>query len=147
LTSIEAWPLAAAIRSSIWAYPILEVVHFSAFAALVGSLLTLELRVFGAQRAIALLPLGRLAARIALVAFAFAAASGVLMFTSRATELALHPAFLAKLGLIGIAGANATLFHLRRSLVQHDRFARFQAGLSLLLWFAVITAGRLIAYL
>jgi hypothetical protein len=34
---VEAWPLAEAIRRSVWAYPILEAVHIAAFATLVGS--------------------------------------------------------------------------------------------------------------
>jgi hypothetical protein len=145
--AVEAWPLAAAIRRSAWAYPVLETVHIAAFASLVGSLLLLELRVFGAQPALPLPALGRLAARTALVAFAVAAPSGALLFASDAAHIAANPAFRTKLVLILMAGVNALVFHLRHSLRRHDAVARAQAACSLVLWFCVIAAGRAIAYL
>lgn len=143
---VEAWPLAAAVRRSVWAYPVLETLHIAAFASMVGSLLLLELRVFGAQPTIALGALGRLAVRVALVGFFIALAAGVLMFVSSAAETAANPAFQAKLALILMAGINALVFHARDGLRRHDGVARWQAGISLALWFAVIGAGRMIAY-
>jgi hypothetical protein len=147
IAAIEsAWP-ATAIRTSVWAYPILEMVHIGSFAALFGGLLLLELRVFGAAADIALRPLTRLAVRTALAAFALAAGSGALLWVSNAVEFTAHPAFQAKLGLIGMAGINAAVFHWRDGVGRHDHIARAQAALSLLLWAGVICAGRLIAYL
>lgn len=145
--AVEALALAEFVRRSVWAYPALEVVHLGGLAALVGALLVLELRVFGLQPALPLLPLGRLAVRVAMVGFAVAAGSGSLLFAARATELAVHPAFQLKLAGIGLALANAAVFHLRGSLLRHDGVARLQAALSLGLWFGVIAAGRLIGYL
>jgi hypothetical protein len=144
---IEAWPLAEVVRRSVWAYPVLESVHIAAFAALVGSLLLLELRVFGVQRALPLPAFARLAVRTSLAAFALAAASGSLLFISAASELAANPAFRLKLVLILMAGVNALVFHARDSLRRQDRWARWQAGASLLIWLAVIAAGRMIAYI
>lgn len=143
---IEAWPLAGLVRRSVWAYPVLESVHIAAFATLVGSLLLLELRVFGVQPALPLPAFAWLAVRTALVAFALAAASGSLLFISAATELAANPAFRLKLVLILMAGVNALVFHARDSLRRQDQMARWQAGASLLIWLAVIAAGRMIAY-
>lgn len=144
--AVEAWPLAAAIRRSAWAYPVIETAHIGAFAALVGALLLLELRVFGAQPALPLEPLGRLAVRTAVAAFAVALPTGLLLFASDAAHIAANPAFRLKLVLILMAGANALVFHRRHSLRRHDAVARAQAALSLVLWFAVIAAGRAIAY-
>lgn len=146
LSLIEAWPLAEVVRRSVWAYPVLESVHIAAFAALVGSLLLLELRVFGVQRALPLPAFARLAVRTALAAFVLAGASGSLLFISAATELAANPSFRIKLVLILMAGVNALVFHARDSVRRQDRLARWQAGASLLIWFAVIAAGRMIAY-
>lgn len=143
---IEAWPLAEGVRRSVWAYPVLESVHIAALAAVVGSLLLLELRVFGVQRALPLPAFAQLAVRTALVAFALAAASGSLLFISAATEFAANPAFRLKLVLLLMAGVNALVFHARNSLRRQDRWARWQAGASLLIWLAVIAAGRMIAY-
>ena len=147
LAAIENLALAEAIRRSLWAYPLLEIVHIASFGVLLGSLLLFELRVFGAARAIEPALLARLALRCALIAFAGAAASGALLFISGAGEFAAHPAFRVKLVLITIAGANAAVFHLRDGVRRHDGVARAQAAASLLLWLLVLTAGRLIAYL
>jgi hypothetical protein len=144
---IEGWPLAEAIRRSVWAYPILEAVHIAAFATLVGSLMVLELRVFGAQPSISHMALGRLVLRIAVPALMMAALAGALLFVSDASQVAANPAFRVKLVLILMALANAVVFHARDSLRRHDRIARWQAGLSIALWLGVITAGRMIAYL
>ncbi len=124
----------------------LETLHIAALATLVGSLLVLELRVFGAQPTLSLTALGRLAVRTALTGFALAVLSGSLLFLSDAIEIAANPAFRVKLVLILMAGGNALVFHARDSLRRHDGVARLQAGLSLALWFGVIAAGRLIAY-
>jgi hypothetical protein len=147
LAALEATALAEAIRRSVWAYPLLETVHIASIGALVGSVLLLELRVFGLGREIGVVPLARLVLRTALAGFACAVASGSLLFVSAATEVAANPAFQAKLVLILIAGLNAVVFHARGGLRGRDTLARLQAAASLLLWLSVLAAGRLIAYL
>lgn len=146
IAQIEGSALAAAIRAAPWAYPALEALHIAALATLFGSLLVLELRVFGAGRDLPLAALARLASRTALAGFLVAAVSGGLMWSSDAAALSANPAFLAKLALITLAGLNAALFHLRGSPDRADAAARLQAGASLALWTAAIAAGRLIAY-
>lgn len=146
LAAIETWPLSEAIRRSIWAYPALETIHIAAFAAVFGSLMVLEMRVFGAAPAVPLSPLARLSVPIALVSFAVAAAAGLLMLISNATEIFSNQAFQIKLGLIATAGANAWWFHRRGSLVRHDWVSKVQSLLSIVLWIGVIACGRLIAY-
>ena len=147
LAALEATFLAEAIRRSVWAYPLLETVHIASIGALVGSVLLLELRVFGLGREIGVVPLARLVLRTALASFVCAVASGSLLFVSAATEVAANPAFRAKLVLILIAGLNAVVFHARGGLRGRDTLARLQAAASLLLWLSVLAAGRLIAYL
>lgn len=147
LAALEASLLAEGIRRSVWAYPLLETIHIASFGALIGSLLLLELRVFGAARSLDAWALARLAVPTALVAFVAAATSGSLLFISAASEFAAHPAFRVKLVLILIAGLNALVFHLRDGVRHHDPLARLQAAASLLLWLSVLAAGRLIAYL
>jgi len=144
---LETSRIAEAMRESVWAYPLLETVHIASFAALIGSVLLFELRVFGVARAVGVVPLARLALRTAIIAFVCAAISGVLLFIPSAQELAAHPAFLAKLVLILVVGLNAAVFHLRGGVRGHDALARLQAMASLVLLLAVLAAGRLIAYL
>lgn len=139
-------PLAVAIRESVWAFPLLEIVHIAAFAAMIGSVLTVELRVFGLRRALPLDELGKLGAAIGVTAFAVIVASGSLLFLSDAAGYIGNRAFVVKLGLITVAAINMLVFHARGSLARPDGIARAQAALSLLLWLGVIAAGRMIAY-
>jgi len=147
LAAVEASALAEAIRRSLWAYPLLETIHIASIGVLLGSLLLLELRIFGLGREIAVVALARLSARTALAAFAAAATSGSLLFISAASEMAAHPAFRVKLVLIVSAGGNALVFHARDGLRGNGALARLQTASSLLLWLSVLAAGRLIAYL
>jgi hypothetical protein len=146
LIAIESWPLSEAIRRSVWAYPALETIHIVSFAAVFGSLMVLELRVFGAGSAVPLSPLARLSVPIALTSFAIAAAAGLLMLISSASEIVTNQAFQMKVALILMAGINAWWFHRRGSLVLHDGVAKAQSLLSIILWVGVIAGGRLIAY-
>jgi len=146
IAQIDGSALADAVRTSAWAYPVLEAVHLCSLAALFGGLLVLDLRLFGAGREVGLRPLARLSTRVAAGGFLGAAGSGALLWVSDAVALSENPAFLAKLALITVAGVNAALFHLRGSVRRHDRIAHLQAGVSLALWIGVIFAGRLIAY-
>ncbi|MEO7549299.1 MAG: hypothetical protein ABIT82_12805, partial [Ramlibacter sp.] len=77
----------AALRSLSWAYPMLEVVHITGIALLLGNLVLLELRVFGRGAAIPLEPLARLSLGVAGTGFALAAASGLMMFSTNPAEL------------------------------------------------------------
>jgi hypothetical protein len=146
IDALSRLPLAVAIRESAWAFPLLEIVHIAAIASMVGSVLTVEMRVFGLRRSLPLEELGRLGAVIAVTAFAVAVASGSLLFASDAAGYVANRAFVAKLGLILAAGINMLVFHARGSLAEPDAIAKVQAALSLLLWLGVIAAGRLIAY-
>lgn len=137
----------APLRTHTWAYPALEVVHIVGIALLLGNLVLLELRVWGRGRALPVADLARLTLALALGGFALAAASGLVMFATQAGELLTNRAFVLKMGLLMAAGTNAAVFHARASLVKLDATARLQTGLSLLIWLAVISCGRWIAYL
>jgi len=134
------------LRESVWAYPAFEIAHLAGVAALLGSLLLVELRVFGVGGALAPRALARLALPVALGGFALAAVTGLAMFASQPLELLPNAAFQAKMLLVFLAGANAAAFHLRGSLERGDTLAKGQAAASLALWLAVLACGRLIAY-
>ncbi len=128
------------------AYPALEVAHITGIALLLGSLVLLELRVWGAGREIPVAALARLALALSLGGFALAAASGLVMFAAHPGEMLANRAFLIKLGLLTLAGTNAAAFHARGGLHKADAMARAQTVLSLGLWLGVIICGRWIAY-
>ena len=137
----------SALVSHPWAYPALEIAHIFGIALLVGNLVLLELRVFGRGAALPVAPLARLSLGLALAGVSLAAASGLLMFATRPGELLANRAFTLKMLLLLAAACNAAMFHARGSLVLLDGIARAQMVLSTVIWLAVITCGRWIAYL
>lgn len=144
--STPSLSLAEFVRTSPWAYPSLEVVHLVGLGLVFGSLWLVEVRLLGLGRRV---PVGDLAASAlpwTLAGFALSLLSGLLLFASRAVEFIGNPAFLAKMGLIALAGVNAALLHTRGPLDPSRAGTRLQAAASLLLWVAVIACGRWIAY-
>lgn len=137
----------AALRSHLWAYPALEIVHICGIALLLGNLVLLEMRVFGLGAALPVKALARLSLGLAAVGFSIAAASGLLMFASQPAELLANRAFTLKMLLLLTAACNAGWFHGRASLNRLDLVARVQMVFSTLIWLAVVACGRWIAYL
>jgi hypothetical protein len=143
------------MRHSLWTYPVVEVVHISGFAILVGAVVLFDLRLLGFSRTVSVRSLERHLLPWAWAAFLLIVPSGLAMLSAHATEFADNPAFRVKLALIAFAGLNALLFHngVYRSVSAWDQHqptptaAKASALLSLMTWFGVITCGRLIAYL
>jgi hypothetical protein len=134
------------IAAHPWLYPLLSAFHVVGIAMLLGSLLLLELRVWGLGAALPVQPLARLALPVTLAGFGLVAFTGLGMFISQPAELLANRVFLAKMVLVMFAGLNAALFHSRGGLEKLDAFARVQTLLSLGLWLAVIICGRWIAF-
>jgi hypothetical protein len=155
LAWLAATPLAGAMRSAPWAYPVAEIVHIAGFSVLVGSVVLFDLRVLGCAPGLPVAELGRHLLRWALASTLLVVPAGLLLFAAHPVELAANPAFPLKLALIAAAGLNALVFHLLpyRTVAHWDRArtappaARLGAALSILLWLGVISCGRLLAYL
>lgn len=137
------WPW---IASHPYAYPALEVVHIVGIALLLGSLVVLDLRVWGLAAEVPLRPLARLSLRVTLVGFGLLVCSGLTMFAAQPAELLSNRSFVIKLVLVQLAGLNAAWFHARDSLARCDALARTQTVLSTGLWLGAIICGRWIAY-
>ncbi len=135
-----------ALASHPWAYPALEAAHIAGIALLVGNLVLLELRVWGAVPELPLRPLARLSLTVALAGFVLVALTGMAMFSAQPGDLLANRAFVIKMALVALAGLNAALFHARDGLARLDGLARAQTALSLGLWLGVIICGRWIAY-
>ena len=154
LAWLEATQLAAAMRGSVWMYPIVEIVHIVGFAILVGSVAMFDLRVLGFARSLPVKALGRHLLPWAVAALALIVPAGLLMFSAHPHELAANKVFQLKLALIVAAGLNAALFHAgsyRGAINWNDGApaplaAKAHAAASLLIWIAVISCGRLLAY-
>ena len=142
LGSLEQLALIKALKTSFFAYPIVNALHILAIGALVSSVVMMDLRVMGVIRSVDEKPFVRLLRRVALGAFALAVLTGALMFAVRATEYAAMPLFWFKLGLIAVAGLNFVAF----SLLRGQGTKRVLAGVSIVLWPAVLLAGRFLGF-
>jgi hypothetical protein len=151
MQALHNWPFAVWLRTSPVAYPALEVVHIMGFALLFGTLWLVDMRLLGVRAfGLAQFEAGALAKAAlpwTLLGFAVTLTAGSLMFISRASEFISNPAFVLKMSLLFAAGTNAALLHSRGALNPENGGTRVQAALSILLWLAVITCGRWIAYL
>lgn len=136
----------ASLQTSTWAYPALEVGHLFGVTLLLGNLVLLELRIFGLGAALPVQVLARLSLTLAAAGFGLAAATGLLMFGTQPSELLANRVFTLKMLLLLLAACNAGWFHGRGSLHKLDTLARVQMALSTLIWLAVLTCGRWIAY-
>lgn len=130
-----------------YAYPLLEVIHLTGIALVFGNLALIELRVLGLGSSLAACQLARLGLTLVGVGFGLCLVTGLLMFATQPLELLGNRAFTLKMGLLVLAAGNAAWFHARGSLHKLDRLARVLATVSVLIWLAVIAAGRWIAYI
>jgi hypothetical protein len=154
LVWLELSGLGEAMRRSAWMYPIVETLHIIGFVVLVGAVVMFDLRVLGFGRGLAVTALARHLLRWSWAGLALVVPAGLMMFAAHATEFATNPAFQLKLALLATAAANAAFFHLGpyRTVRSWDgsaqvpATARAAAALSIAVWIAVITCGRLIAY-
>jgi hypothetical protein len=87
-------------------------------------------------------------------AFGVQLITGFLLFSSEAVKLYDNPAFRLKLLLIALAGVQAVIFQSTayRNLAAWDERgvlpvgAKFAGAFSLLLWIAIVAAGRFIGF-
>ncbi len=154
LNALQEGSFAAAMRDSIWLYPLVETIHIFGFAILVGSIVMFDLRVLGISKRISVRLLARHLLPWSLAALLLIVPTGTLMFASDAVELVGNRAFVSKMMLLMLAATNAAAFHVGsfRNVERWDQGtaappgARLHALASILIWAGVITCGRMIAY-
>lgn len=134
----------------VWAsdaYPTINTLHLLGLVMLVGGIGVVDLRTMGLWRALPLPALSRALTPVAIAGLAIMATTGVLLFASDGAALAQSDTFRTKLLLIAAALANAVAYRIlwRRSTTPPVG-ARIMAGVSLILWLAVGTWGRMVAY-
>jgi hypothetical protein len=155
-TWLAATPLSQTIQTVEWIIPAVQTVHILAVAAVMSSVLMINLRLIG---------LGARDQTIAAVAKRFLPfiwwplpvllATGATLIIAEPTRALENPVFVLKMGLL-LAAAGITLacqIPLQRNAVFWDlssgrrRAARLIASVSLPLWVAIVFAGRWIAYI
>jgi hypothetical protein len=152
LQAVEGLRPATALRTSFVAYPLVNALHILSLGVLVTLTGLIDLRVLGWLSRFGARPFVAALRAPAIGAFACAVATGLALFSIRASEYAFNPAFQLKLALIVLAGLNLALF-LRAGRVDgavlRDGFSgaeRLSAAASLILWPGVLVAGRFIGF-
>lgn len=149
LSAIEQFTLVRLLKSSYFAYPVLNALHIASIGAVLTSVLLLDLSVLRVVKFPAEAVFQSFMRRVAVIAFAAAATTGLALFSVRATHYAVHPVFVTKLALIALAGLNLLLFAMleaRNGGATPTVGMRLSAGLSILVWIGVLLAGRLIGF-
>ncbi len=154
-TWLAATPLSQTVQTVEWIIPAVQTVHILAVAAVMTSVLMIDLRLLG---------LGARDQTVAAVTRRFwpfvwwplpvLLATGATLIVAEPARALENPVFILKMGLL-LAAAGVTLaceIPLRRNgafwelSAGRRRAARLIASTSLPLWVAVIFAGRWIAY-
>jgi hypothetical protein len=152
---LQGTGLAVRIRDSLYVFPLLESAHVIGLTLVFGTIAVIDLRLLGVastERSF-----HRMASDIlkwTWAAFALTALTGSLMFITNALVYFNNVFFRAKIVLLLLAGLNTLVFELtvRRTIHQWDRapsappIGRTVATLSLVIWIAVIVAGRIIGF-
>ena len=155
LDRLQQTGVAVGIRDSLFVFPLLEAAHVVGLALVFGTVAVVDLRLLG------LASINRSFQRLAAdtlkwtwAAFVLTAVTGGLMFSTNAVAYYHNPYFRLKVALLALAAVNVLAFELTtgRTVAAWDqarvppRRARIAGTLSLVIWIAVIVAGRMIGF-
>jgi hypothetical protein len=147
LTAIEQSGFARLLKGSFYVYPTVSALHLAAIGTLFASVWMIDFRIAGAFARLPEEAFVDVMRNVALGAFAIAVLSGLALFSVRATEYAVMPIFLVKMALIALAGVNLALFVVvSGEPLRPANLRRLFAGVSAMIWTAVILAGRFIGF-
>jgi hypothetical protein len=156
LAWLEGSSLGHAMRGAgVWTYGLVNLIHILGVSALFGSLLLLDLRLLGFWRRVPLASIATAAVPVSRAGFAVAAASGVCLLVTNATEYAGNPFLLLKFPAIAVGLLNVMVLEtLREWRARGERDATppesrrlaIVGGISLLCWSVAIASGRMIGY-
>jgi len=153
---LQSSALGHAMRESgVWTYGVVNLIHILGVASLFGAVLVLDLRLLGFWQNVALAAIARATVPVAATGFAIAAASGICLLATKATDYVGNPFIYIKfpaiaLGLLNVAALNslpAWKARKTRELSSHERLQlAIAGGVSLVCWVTAISAGRMIGY-
>ena len=155
LASLESSGTAAAIRDSLYIFPLIESTHVCGLAMVFGTIAVIDLRLLGL--ASTRRPFRRMASDIlkwTWAAFAVTAATGALMFITNAGVYYHNFFFRTKMAALVLSGINMLVFEITagRTIHRWDKspsaplVGKATAALSLIIWISVIFLGRWIGF-
>jgi len=147
----EASAVGSAIRTSQWAFAVIESVHLLGLAAIGGAVLLVDLRLLGlGLRRQTVAQIGRDAQPWLVGSLAVMLATGAALFMSESIKCYYSTPFRVKMASLALA--IVFTFTVQRSVVtaQADRVGpvrqKLVALVSLALWFGVAASGRWIGF-
>ena len=156
LAWLEGSALGHAMRAAgVWTYGLVNLIHILGVSTLFGSLLLLDLRLLGLWRRVPLASIATPVVPAARVGFALAAASGVCLIVTNATEYTGNPFLLLKFPAIAAGLVNVMVLETlpewrarsaRSPAPPESRRLAILGGVSLLCWSVAIASGRMIGY-
>ena len=146
-------PMGEYVRSSQWAWPVLESLHFFGMSLLIGTVGVFDLRLMGFARGIPYTALHRLIP-IGISGFILNASTGLFFLSGTPDQYLYNRAFIVKVSCMLVAGLNVAFFYarvfarLQRTGADADPplVARLAGGVSLTAWIGVMSAGRLLTF-
>jgi hypothetical protein len=155
LSWLYATHFSTVIRDSVWVEPVVETVHVLTLTLFLGFVVLLDLRLLGV-----VLTQTRMSDVIRqlnpwlYLAYAIMLISGILLFCGDPLSFWTTFPFKAKMVMLVLAGINTFIFNrtVGRRVSEWDMesqtppAAKLAAVFSMILWVAVIAAGRAIAY-
>lgn len=152
---LAATSASTALRESHYVYLAILATHVLTLTVFLGTAIIVDLRLLGV--ALSRVPVSQVLTRLlpwTTGGLAIMAASGVLMFYASPADKFVNLFFRAKMVMLGLAGLAVWLFFrtVHRSIDGWDDdpvpppAARLAGGLTLLLWIAILVAGRMIPY-
>jgi cellobiose-specific phosphotransferase system component IIC len=139
------------VRSSVWLFPAIEIIHLLALGVLGGAILIINLRLLGFRFRDE--PVSNLARELQpwmTVSLAIMLVSGFFLFSSEAEKLYGNWAFRAKMISLALAILFTFTFYRKVTLSEEKQmspiWSKAAAVFSLMLWAGVGLAGRAIGY-
>ena len=152
---LAATPASVALHESRYLYLIVLATHVLTLCVFLGTAMIVDLRLLGIS--MPRIPVSEVLARLlpwTVGGFVVMLVTGSLMFYAAPVEKYGNLFFRAKMIMLLLAGVMVWLFFqtVHRRIEEWDRdskpppLARVTGGVTLLLWFAILTAGRMIPY-
>lgn len=149
LAALEGTAAAQALRFSRWGYAAVNAAHIFGIALLVGSIIPLNLRIFGIWRSVPRWMLARVLVPVAATGLTIAVTAGFLLFSTRALEYAGNEFLQIKLVLVAVGAASAIALHRAHGVLLEDAGRGRLIGhavVSTTCWLGALACGRLIAF-
>lgn len=152
---LAATPSSTALRESHYVYLAILATHVLTLTVFLGTAIIVDLRLLGLV--MTRIPVSQILSRLlpwTIGGFVVMAASGSLMFFATPADKFVNLFFRAKMVMLALAGLTVWMFFrtVQRGIDGWDHdpappgSARLAGGLTLLLWFAILVAGRMIPY-